>query len=211
MAMTGFDPTKVHTAIGNVNTAYGDLMTAMYTDVKTFVDNMGSYWACQHAIDFFGAFKEGMDLALKDAYNVFTSVVGAMNSAGRAWGADTKTDYYDKSFDGELKTTDVSSIVENINGIRGIDKTMAETEITSLDTISTAVSDALGKAKSAVDDVGFEGEGQAEALKTSLDTIKTKFSGVVETFNTDARTAISDTISEYTDTAGKIKEAFTAE
>lgn len=211
MAITGFDPSKVYTAISNVNSAYGELMTAMHSDVKTFVDNMGSYWACQHAIDFFAAFKEGMDSALGDAFTVFTSVVDAMNSAGRGWGAQTKTDYSNKAFTGDKKTTDVSSIVENISGVRGIDKASAETEITSLDKITTAVGDALQKAKDAVDDVGFEGDGQAEALKASLETIKTSFSSVMETFNTDAKTAISDTITDYSDTAGKVKEAFTAQ
>lgn len=210
MALTGFDPEVVSTSIGNVNTAYESLMTAMHTNVNTFVSDMGTMWACQKAIDFFATFKEVADSNLKGAFDTFQNVVDAMNSAARAWATSCDTAYSNKDFVASVaQTIDVSPIKENIDGVRGIDVENTETKVSDLNTILTDVSTALGDAKTAVTTCGFVGGDQASSLSSSLDTIKSKLEDVVEQFKLDVETAIDDTVAAYGDTAGKISDAFT--
>ena len=206
----GFDPDKVRISINGVIGAYNDLYTALCGRMQTqFVNAMADKWACNQAITFFrNAFKPSIDNLLINVNNCLGSVVVSMNQAAQAWAADTQTSYSPITVDLNTTKIDVECIVENINGIRGIDVTLTSEVVSKLQTIVIECNAALDKAQHAVMDSGFIGGSQAEALTNSLGTIKSKISATIEEVSSAAKLAIDNTVAQYSDTEGAISQAF---
>ena len=211
MAMTGFDPQKVLNSIGKVESAYNDLMAALATDMqKSFVDNMANYWACSEAQKFFNeGFKPVIDGLLNDSYKTFASVVSSMNSAAKEWARTTGYQWTAKTFSGTVKTISTSNIKENINGVRGVDETNANTTANKLSTIATNASNALTKAQQAVQNCGFVGRNMEQQLVNSLGTIKTNINNNSTELTNSTKTAINNTVSAYGNLATSVESAFT--
>lgn len=206
----GFDPEKVKSSINGVVMAYDELFTALQGKMQTeFVNAMADKWACNQAITFFkGAFKPSVDGLLNSVNVCFQSVVSSMNTAAQAWAQDTATAYSATPIEIRTQKVDVECILENINGIRGIDVNLTSSVVAKLQSIASECESALTKAQQAVNDCGFIGGSQASALTNSLGTIKTKISTSVEEISTAAKTAIDNTVAQYTDTEGAISQAF---
>lgn len=206
----GFDPDKVRVSINGVISAYNDLYASLRGKMQAeFVNGMADKWACNQAITFFrNAFKPSIDNLLLNVNNCLGSVVVSMNQAAQAWAADTQTSYSPITLDLDTTKIDVECIVENINGIRGIDVNLTSSVVSKLQTIVSECDAALTKAQQAVNDCGFIGGNQAEALSNSLATIKTNISATIEEVSMAAKTAIDNTIAQYTDTEGAISQAF---
>lgn len=208
--MTGFDPTLVNSSINSVMAAYNDLMRALINDTQSkFVNPMAMYWACTNAQKFF---TEALEPAISSQSNgintIFQSVVDSMNDAARAWATQTETSYSPVTFTPNTSKVDVTGIRENINGVRGIDKTNASTTVSTLTTIKASIDTALDKAKQAVANCGFVGDGQADSLIGSLNRIQTNISNSIAEMTEAVNTAIESTVSVYGDTAGKVATAF---
>lgn len=211
MAMTGFDPEIVNQAIGNVKKAYEELIGVLGDRMQTeFVGGMQDKWACNQAQKFFtNAFKPAIDNVIQSSNSTFESVVSSMNSAGQAWASQTESSYSPQSFSPLTKTIDASVIMENIGGVRGIDKDSASTVAAKLPSLAQEANSALSSAQAAVQNSGFIGGSQQANLVNSLGEIKTKIDEVVNNITNETKTAVEQTIEAYGDTEGRVSQAFT--
>ena len=213
MAMTGFNPDQVTSSMNNVEKAYSDLIKALGTDVQSnFINAMANAWACNQAQSFFtDNFKPAIDELLNSAFNTFKSVIESMNSAASGWAQQTESSWSTKSFGGELRKVDVSSIKENLNGVRGVDESQANNIASKLASIAQAAISALSAAQSAVNNCGFVGRDQAQTLISSLGTIKTNISNATEQLTNATKTAVNNTVEAYGTLATNVESAFTAQ
>ncbi len=211
MAMTGFDPEVVNTAIGNVKNAYEQLINVLGTKMQSeFVGGMQDKWACTQAQRFFTeSFKPAIDSVIQASNTTFESVVSSMNSAGQYWADQTESSYSPQSFTPISKQIDAGVIMENIGGVRGIDNDSASAVSDKLPGIAKEAEEALTSAQNAVQNSGFIGGNMQAALVNSLGTIKTKINETVTNITSESKSAIDQTIEAYGDTAGKIEQAFT--
>ena len=60
----------------------------------------------------------------------------------------------------------------------------------------------------AVQSSGFMGDGQEEQLVSSIKSINEKITDAINNISSDIKSAITETVNLYGDTAGKIKESF---
>ncbi|MDD6223579.1 MAG: hypothetical protein PUB18_01080 [bacterium] len=212
MALTGFDPQIVTQSINSVKSSYDNLIKALGDDMQQqFIGGMADKWACTQAQTFFNtAFKPAVDQLISNSNKIFESVVSAMNSAAQAWASATDSSFSPSPFSGISKTMDTSVIQENIGGVRGIDLNEALTVAGKLSTIVESAKSALSSAQSAVDQCGFMGGDQASNLINSLATIKNKIDDAAQSIATETKTAIDTTVQNYSNTEGKVSEAFAA-
>lgn len=213
MALTGFDPDLVNGSINAVKRAYENLIKALGDDMQNqFIGGMSDKWACNQAQKFFNeAFKPAIDSLINNSNQIFESVVNAMNSAGQAWAQQTESSYSPQQFSMISKSMDTSSVMENIGGVRGIDFAAASTVASKLPTIAESAKQALTSAQQAVQNCGFIGGNQASNLINSLGIIKNKIDQATQEITSQTKSAIDSTIETYTDTEGKVSEAFAAE
>ena len=210
MALTGFDPDVVCTSMNSVINAAHEVLDVLCSKFQAqFVDRMAELWACSNAQNFFlNSVKPAMDNLTNDANNVFISVVDAMRDAGNNWAAETGASFSAPSFVSNRKTLDVSSIQENINGVRGIDLAAATIVSNALSVLNAAAETALGNAVSAVQSCGFIGGTSAANLLASLNAIKTNINSTFSTCSASLKNAITETATSYKDTEGRIAQAF---
>ena len=210
MAMTGFDPEVVNQAIRNVKSAYESLIEVIGDRMQNeFVVGMQDKWACTQAKNFFeNNFKPAIDSIIKSSNSTFESVVTSMNSAGQAWASQTESSYSPQSFTPLSKTIDAGVIMENIGGVRGVDKDAAQSIADKLPGLSEAARTALTDAQTAVQNSGFIGGSQQENLVASLGQIKTAIYGIIDKVTGETESAIRDTVQAYGDLGGKVAEAF---
>ena len=210
MAMTGFDPSIVNSSIGSVKSAYQELITALGDKMQNqFVAGMADKWACNQAQQFFtNAFKPAIDSLISSSNVTFESVVSSMNSAGMAWAEQTDSSYSPQSFSMINKNIDASVIRENVGGIRGIDLDAANAVAAKLPAIAESAKSALTQAQNAVQNSGFIGGSQQANLVNSLGVIKSKIDTATEEITSETKNAIDATVANYSNTEGKISEAF---
>ena len=209
MALTGFDPDVVNSAISKFSESAHDVLTILCKDFKTqFVDAMATIWACKDAQDYFAAVKTSMDSLTEETEKIFRSVVDSMGSAGKNWGLQTGTSYTAPSFVSNRMSLDVSGIKENINGVRGIDLDAAENVKSVLETLSSRTTTNLTFAKHAVLSSGFIGGTSEANLQNSLEQIRNNIQSSFQNLTQQLNTAIDNTIANYSNTEGKIAQAF---
>lgn len=210
MALTGFDPEIVSTSINKVINAYNSLLNQIGDKMQSdFVNGMADKWACKQAQTFFNtAFKPTVDELIRGVNETFKSVVDAMNSAASAWAQSTDSSYSPVSFSVRQVTMNTDNIMENINGVRGIDFQLSSSVSAKLPVINSNAKEALNNAKTAVQGCGFIGGNQEQYLLQSLETIKTNIDNATTTITEQSKKAIDDTLSSYTDVEGKISAAF---
>ena len=209
-SMIGFDPSIVNQSIASVKNAYESLIDAICTRMQNdFVGGMQDKWCCKQAQDFFNnIFKPAVDQLINSSNQTFESVVSSMNSAAQAWAENTDSSYTSQSFEARTTMIDTGGILENISGIRGIDKDNAATVASKLVSIASDAKAALTNAQSAVQNCGFIGGNQASNLINSVGIIKTNIDNATTQITTDTENAINETISNYSDTEGRISQAF---
>ena len=210
MALTGFDPTLVSGSINKVINAYNELINQIGDKMQSdFVDGMADKWACKQAQTFFNTgFKPIVDELIRVINQTFQSVVDSMNSAANAWAQSTDSTYSPVSFSVRQITMNTDNILENINGVRGIDFQLSSAVSAKLPVINSNAKEALNNAKSAVQGCGFIGGNQEEYLVQSLETIKQNIDSATTTITDQSKKAIDDTLTTYTDVEGKVSEAF---
>ena len=210
MALSGFNPEEVNTSINSVKSAYESLTNAIIGRMQNeFVNGMADKWACNNAQSFFGdTFKPVVDSLITESNNVFESVVNSMNEAAQAWAQETNSSYTPTQFSANGQRIDVNGILENINGVRGIDLAEADVVAGKLPSIASDASSALEAAKSAVLNCGFIGGDQAGNLQNSLGQIKTNIEKATNDITEQVKAAINTTVQNYANTEGKISAAF---
>ena len=210
MNLSGFDPSQVSNSITAVNSAYNGLIQALKVRTQNeFVNEMASRWACPQAIEFFAnSFKPAIDQLIANVNICFSSVVSAMNGSAQVWASKTGASYGGVAFQEISGGIDVSNIRENINGVRGIDVASSNPVVAKLNAISSDCTNALNRAKAAVNESGFVGGTQAQNLIDSLNLISNKVSTAISTLSQQTVQAINNTINEYADAAGQVTSAF---
>ncbi len=213
MALTGFNPEVVNSSINNVKNAYENLIKAIGDDMqRDFIGGMSDKWACNQAQTFFNdAFKPTIDGLIQSSNTIFESIVNSMNSAGQAWASQTDSSYSTQSFSVISKTMDTSVIRENIGGVRGIDLASTEPVAAKLPVIAEAAKNALTNAQQAVQECGSMGGNQASNLINSLGVVKNKIDSAIQEITTASKNAIETTLQSYSNTEGKVSQAFAGE
>lgn len=213
MALTGFNPDVVNSSINSVKQSYEKLINILGDEMQNqFVVGMSDKWACADAQAFFNdAFKPAIDNLITCINVTFGDVFTAMNQAAQAWTMNTDATFSPVSFSAIDKKIDTSIIRENIDGIRGIDLATASDVAAKLLTISDNAQQALTSAQQAVEDCGFVGGNQASSLIATLGVIKSKISTASQEISSEAKRAIDGTVARYSNTEGKISEAFSAQ
>ena len=213
MALTGFNPEVVNSSINNVKNAYENLIKAIGDDMqRDFIGGMSDKWACNQAQTFFNdAFKPTIDGLIQSSNTIFESIVNSMNSAGQAWASQTDSSYSTQSFSVISKAMDTSVIRENIGGVRGIDLASTEPVAAKLPVIAEAAKNALTNAQQAVQECGFMGGNQASNLINSLGVVKNKIDSAIQEITTASKNAIETTLQSYSNTEGKVSQAFAGE
>ena len=163
-----------------------------------------------HKVFFNDAFKPSVDSLISSSNQIFESIVSAMNAAGQAWAEQTDANYSPVSFSAINKTMDTSVIQENIGGVRGIDLDTATGVVAKLPTIAESAKNALTQAQQAVQSCGFIGGGQAESLVNALGVVKSKIDAATGEISNETKSYMDQTIAEYSNTEGKVSEAFSA-
>ena len=77
--------------------------------------------------------------------------------------------------------------------------------------IAESAKSALTEAQSAVQECGFIGGSQASNLISSLGIIKSKIDEAVQSITSESKRAIDNTVTTYSNTEGRISEAFSAQ
>lgn len=210
MNLTGYNPEVVSTAMNNIQGAYNELADALTSQIQSnFVGRMAELWASPNAVTFFGNFAEVMNGVISTSNLIFSSVKGAMNDAALQWAMNAGEPYTSSPFEENGSRIDVSAVQPEIAGVRGIDRDNAvSTANGALSTVQGNVTSALQKANSAVQSCGFVGGSQAANLQASLGQIQTNVNNAFEELKQSLEKAISDTVQQYSDTEGKISQAF---
>lgn len=212
---TGFQPEVVRASVDRVKSAYAELIEVLGGKIQTeFVVGMSDKWACTDAVNFFTlAFKPTIDSLIKSSNETFQSVVDSMNSGAHNWAINTgdESKYQTNTFEVIPKEIDASIIRDNIGGVIGIDLVLAQTVASKLPQLAEAAKDALVKTLQAVQECGFIGGNQAPNLINSLNTIKNNIDKAVQDITSTSKKAIDETIQKYSDTEGRISQAFAGE
>lgn len=210
MAFTGYDPNVVRTAITNIGNSYDALIDALVTKNQTnFVQAMGSVWASEQAKEFFSAYQTDIARLVLEVNKVYDSIANAMNSAAKTLASTSGSTWSNVDIVIKEPIIDLSSIKDNINGVKGIDLVNATNTLEQLETtILSAINSALESALTAISSSGFVGGDMESSLKSSITSIKTSIEAAFSQIKTAANTAINDTISKYSTDASNIATAF---
>ena len=210
MAFTGYDPSVVRTAITNIENSYNALIDALVTKNQTnFVQAMGSVWASEQAKEFFSAYQTDIARLVLEVNKVYDSIANAMNSAAKTLASTSGSTWSNVDIVIKEPIIDLSSIKDNINGVKGIDLVNATNTLEQLETtILSAINSALESALTAISSSGFVGGDMESSLKSSITSIKTSIEAAFSQIKTAANTAINDTISKYSTDASNIATAF---
>ena len=208
---SGFNPVVVTTAINGVNKAQASLMRVLVDGINTqFVTPMSHSWACQEAVDFFKTFKESIDDLVSRADSTLQSVVDTMNQGGVNWAnrtgngaAFTKTVYTNYS-----KRISVDGIKENIDNVRGVDPASSKSALAAFTALGTTADAALSLAVSAVANCGFLGGNQQANLTASLKKIREDIKTTFDSYTSQTKTHIDETIETYGKMETKTADTF---
>ena len=188
----------------------GLLSWIMPTDkVKTIDFVAPKRFSGKSKYNVFKSFTLAIDSIIQSSNSTFESVVSSMNSAGQSWASQTESSYSPQSFTPMSKTIDAGVIMENIGGVRGIDKEAAQGVASKLPSLASEANQALSNAQSAVQNSGFIGGSQQANLVDSLGQIKTKIDEIVNNITNETKTAVDQTVEAYGDLEGKVSQAFT--
>lgn len=216
MALTmGYNADDVRRSINSVIAAYDELTRVIGDNVQNnFVNQASDKWACKEARSFFKDFKENMDSLNLAVDNTFESVVKSMNSAAVAWSRATAGvwasihTFLQAPFAKKHKKISVDSIKENINGTRGIDPSVITIANNAFSNINSGTSSALTKARNAVQNSGFLGGTQAQALLNALTQIQNKINQTVVAINNNAKVQMQASLDKYKSVSQNVSNAF---
>lgn len=210
MAITGYNPNTVSTAISNIKSSYSSVISALITKSLTnFVSPMGACWGSPQAVTFFTSYKTAVEAMCNDVTKVYQSIVDSMNSAASNLAKIAGSSWATVGLESSSKELIISAIKQNLaDGTIGIDVTQAKTVAGQLDGVLTSIKDGLNKATSAVKNSGFVGGEMQSSLVSSLTKIEANISNQFSDLKNQVNTAIQDTVDTYTTTSTNVSNAF---
>lgn len=210
MAITGYNPDTVSSAIGNVKGSYTSVMDALLDrNNSIFVEAMGPCWGSPQAVTFFTTYKTSIETMRNDITKVYQSIVESMNSAANSLAVIAGSTWGTITLEPSSKELSISSIKQNLaDGTIGIDVGQANAIAGRLDVVLSAVKDGLAQATSAVKNSGFVGGEMQSSLVSSLSKIEANISNQFSSLKDQVRTAIQDTVDTYTTTSTNVSSAF---
>ena len=210
-SITGFVAEAVTSAAKSVNNSFEGTIKALHDDMWLFfIDPMGGAWASKQAVDYFQKkFKPAVDGVITEINKLYEEVVTKMNEGGKKWAAQTGDAlvFTPVQFTYKLVKTTVDNIKENINGVRGIDRTTAVTLLNELQKIQTRALGELNNTKHAISNSGFLGGDQQKQLNSRIEEVKTKITNLIQDLMISIKKAITTTVDEHGDTAGQVAQA----
>lgn len=210
---TGFNPSAVENSIRGVISSYNELMASLRDDIQNnIINGMQRVWACREAQEFFSKFAENVNQLIKSTNNSFEFVVTSMNEAGYDWAVSTgdSSSFKKVSFSISSATVSADNILENINGVRGIDSSSATSIANLLPRIASSVGSAVDQARNSVSNCGFIGSSMESSLQSTLDTVKSSIRENIDALTNECKQRINSTVSSYGDLEGKVAASFAA-
>lgn len=210
MAVTGYNPDTVGSAIGSIKASYASVMSALFSkNIASFVNPMGACWGSPQAVTFFTTYKTAIEAMRDDVTKVYQSIVESMNSAANSLARIAGSSWATITLESNSSELSISPIHQNLpDGTIGIDVTQAKTVAGQLDQVLTSVKDGLDIAASAVKNSGFVGGEMQSSLVSSLVKIKDNISEQFSSLKNQVNTAIQDTVDTYTTTSTNVSSAF---
>lgn len=202
MALTGFNPGVVDSTLNNLHTSYEHLMFIISDEVQSkFIGGMSDKWAGNEAMNYFKNYFEPNNTQLISLTNKnFTDLYNRIVSAAERWAQRTMTQYSHSRFQPMSKKVDVSVILENINGVRGIDMQASPSVLATLKAIGEEAKSKLENAKNILSSgqefLDNNGE-QTSSLIELITLIKNAVQKFTEEVINEADNAISKTIEAY--------------
>lgn len=209
---TGYNATAVTDSVKGVIRAYNKLFEALSNESQSFINEMGRYWACEQAQEFFNqAFKPSTDELIKDVNTTYESVVSTMNFYAQKYDDRMKGPFTPIKFNPAIKSMDTGAILTNIGGVRGVDETSAKMTLKKLTTMLSNVESALNETKSAIADSGFVGGSQQTNLNNSIESIRKSVRTNTSTISEQTTKLIDKTIADYGSIASEASNAFSGQ
>lgn len=213
MGLTGFNAEEIRGSLNGIKNAYDGLMVQLCdTTQKDFVNEMGNYWACQDAVDFFAVFAQNFDNLIKETNRVYQSVFGSISSAASNWWLTTgeRGTLNLPTFSERTYSMSVDQIkLEFSNKSKGIDEALAKSTVQRLEKIILPrIKNRLNDTYNSVATCGFLGHEQDTQLQTSLDQLAQKMGDVFEGQIKAVNTAIEKTVTNYGSYAQGVSGAF---
>ena len=210
MAIIGFSPSQAENVVNAAQTTYNEFMSSMSAGVKDVVNTMEDLWYTKNAVTFFGIFKTEIQKLIDDGENILSSVVRAVDGAGREWSASTNNVYNAHAFASNKATVDVSAIKEAKDGVAGMDTEALSTFKTKMGTIKANLETALRKTAAAIDSnpKAFVGGNQQEELSGSVGTINKNVGTAFDKLIDEAAQAVSQQETSHSDTASQVSTNF---
>lgn len=207
--LTGFDPGKVYSCIGQIGAGRDEFFKVLYNDTQNkFVNPMGDCWACKEAQEYFTTFKAADDELIDKIINTFNTIHETVKKAAEAWARDTGTSISIGNFTVNPNRISIDCIKENFNGSRGIDKGAAQDAIEQFKQLTTQIESAKNRVNKAVKDSGFIGGEQQYnlqmALRSICEAINSKFDDLMQ----EATIAINQTAEAYGELEQDVSNAF---
>ena len=211
----GFIPEMVNQAINNINEAYNNYAKTIGSTLNTkFIGLCAQNWFSNNAKSFFDSSVTPAVNELKSQVdNVFESVASSMNSAGNMWASQTGNSFSQVAFDQSAEAVDTSEIqTAGPGGFVGIMPNTESEAQSALNSIMQEVETYLENAAQAVsssDVSGFSGGGgQAEALASALNTIKSNIQSTTQELSDQLYNYLSQEETASEEVAAKITQAF---
>lgn len=210
MAVTGYNPDTVSSAIGSIKASYASIMGAMFaTNLIHFVNPMAACWGSPQAVSFFTTYKTAIEDMRDDITKVYQSIIDSMNGAANSLAKIAGSSWATITLESSSKQLPIDFVKENLaDGTIGIDVTQAKTVAGKLDQVLTSIKNGLDKATSAVKNSGFVGGEMQSSLVSSLSKIETNISNQFSSLKDQVNTAIQDTVDTYTATSTSVSSAF---
>ncbi len=197
--MAGYNEELIHASVDNLQNAYNSLYTTMSSSMQTrFIDEMGTGWACQDAVDFFTTSTESLNQLLASITYNYNDAVEKIEAAGKRWAEKTGGSYTPRGFSGQNGKVNSSSIHENIGGERGADTNILDQAIVELGKLQGEADSALVDSVTAVQTCGFSDDEGAQqvAVTQSLTKLKSDvnelISGISQTINEKVRATVEN-------------------
>lgn len=210
--LTGYNEQAVTGSVKGVITAYNKLFDALSNESQNFINEMGRYWACEQAQEFFNqAFKPSTDELIKDVNTTYESVVSTMNFYAQKYANRMKGPYTPVNFNSSIKSMDTGAILTNIGGVRGVDETSAKLTLKKLTTMLSNVESALNETKRAIANSGFVGGSQQTNLDNSIESIRKSVRTNTSTITEQTTKLIDKTIADYGSIATEASNAFSGQ
>ena len=206
---TGYNESEVTQTIEKMINSYNELYDVLSIEMqKNFVDVLASKWASHYAVEFFNTkFKPSLDTLLDNVNSIFDSVVRTIINAAMSWAQTSGTIFSHNGLNLKSLKIDVSSIKENIDGIRGFNTDMDST-VSYLQTISNKTDEILVSVILAVQESGFIGGDMQDSLMSNFTIIKNKLSSDISDLINLIKDYINNTVTEYNRVAAQTKDSF---